>query len=73
MRNLCHITFHVLRQEKRADQFLADLEEGLRLRLEPVEWPKVFQQAESLARRLSPTIRLRKPAWPVGLIIEPAC
>ena len=47
----------LLRQEKRADQFLADLDEGLRLRLEPVEWPKVFQQAESLARRFSPTLR----------------
>jgi len=47
----------LLRQEKRADQFLADLDEGLRLRLEPVEWPKAFQQAESLARRFSPTLR----------------
>ena len=47
----------LLRQQDRADQFLADLEEGLRLRLEPVDWPKAFQQAESLARRFSPTLR----------------
>ncbi len=47
----------LLRQQDRADQFLADLDEGLRLRLEPVDWPKAFQQAESLARRFSPTLR----------------
>lgn len=47
----------LLRHEDRADQFLDDLDEGLRLRLEPVEWPKAFQQAESLARRFSPTLR----------------
>ena len=48
----------LLRQKERADQFLADLDEGLRIRLEPVDWPKAFQQAESLARRFSPTLRL---------------
>jgi predicted nucleic acid-binding protein len=47
----------LLRQKERADQFLADLDEGLRIRLEPVDWPKAFQQAESLARRFSPTLR----------------
>ena len=47
----------LLRQEGRADQFLGDLEEGLRLRLEPVDWPKAYQQAESLARRFSRTLR----------------
>ena len=47
----------LLRHEDRADQFLADLDEGLRLRLEPVDWPKAFQQAESLAQRFSPTLR----------------
>jgi predicted nucleic acid-binding protein len=47
----------LLRQKGRADQFLADLDEGLRLRSEPVDWPKAFQQAESLARRFSPTLR----------------
>jgi predicted nucleic acid-binding protein len=47
----------LLRQEGRADQFLGDLEEGLRLRLEPVDWPKAFQQAESLAHRFSRTLR----------------
>ena len=31
--------------------------QGLRLRLEPVDWPRAFQQAESLARRFSPTLR----------------
>src|SRR3989442_1373963 len=46
-----------LRQDGRAHQFLADLDEGLRLRLEPVDWPRAFQQAESLARRFSPTLR----------------
>lgn len=34
-------------------QFEEDLAEGLRLRLEPVDWPDAFQQAESLARRFS--------------------
>jgi predicted nucleic acid-binding protein len=47
----------LLRQEGRADQFLADLQEGLRLRVEPVDWSRVFQQAESLARRFSLTLR----------------
>ena len=47
----------LLRQESRAGQFLADLAEGVRLRLEPVDWPKAFQQAESLARRFSLALR----------------
>jgi predicted nucleic acid-binding protein len=47
----------LVRQQDRADQFLADLEDGLRLRLEPVDWPRAFQRAESLARRFSPTLR----------------
>jgi predicted nucleic acid-binding protein len=47
----------LLREEKRAGQFLADLDEGLRLRMEPVDWPRAFQQSESLARRFSPTLR----------------
>ena len=45
----------LLRQEGRADQFLADVDEGLRLRLESVDWLRTFQQAESLARRFSAT------------------
>jgi transposase/predicted nucleic acid-binding protein len=47
----------LLRQESRAGQFLADLDEGVRLRLQPVDWPKAFQQAESLARRFSLALR----------------
>ena len=47
----------LLRQESRAGQFLADLDEGVRLRLEPVDWPKAFQQAESLGRRFSLALR----------------
>ena len=46
----------LLRQKDRADQFLADLDEGLRLHLEPVDWPGAFKQAESLARCLSATL-----------------
>ena len=40
-----------------AARFEEDLAEGLRLRLESVDWPDAFQQAESLARRFSPTLR----------------
>ena len=40
-----------------ARQFDDDLAEGLRLRLESVDWPDAFQQAESLARRFSRTLR----------------
>lgn len=47
----------LLRQHDRADRFLADVEEGLRFRLEPVHWSRAFQQAESLARRFSATLR----------------
>src|SRR5438445_6502467 len=40
-----------------AERFEQDLKEGLRLRLESVDWPEAFQQAESLARRFSRTLR----------------
>ncbi len=40
-----------------ATQFESDLAEGRRLRLESVDWPDAFQQAESLARRFSRTLR----------------
>lgn len=40
-----------------ARRFEEDLAEGLRLRLESVDWPDAFQQAESLARRFSRTLR----------------
>ena len=40
-----------------AKQFEDDLGEGLRLRLESVDWPDAFQQAESLARRFARTLR----------------
>ena len=40
-----------------ADQFEMDLAEGLRVRLESVDWPDAFQQAESLARRFARTLR----------------
>jgi hypothetical protein len=47
----------LLRQEGRAEQFLADFAEGRRLRLEFVNWRVAFQQAESLARRFARTLR----------------
>ena len=40
-----------------AERFEEDLDEGVRLRTESVDWPDAFQQAESLARRFSPTLR----------------
>ena len=40
-----------------AAKFEEDLDEGVRLRTESVDWPDAFQQAESLARRFSPTLR----------------
>lgn len=40
-----------------AARFEEDLDEGVRLRTEPVDWPDAFQTAESLARRFSPTLR----------------
>ena len=40
-----------------AQQFDDDLAEGLRLRVEPVDWSEAFQQAESLARRFSRALR----------------
>ncbi|PWU08081.1 MAG: hypothetical protein C5B50_30410 [Verrucomicrobia bacterium] len=47
----------LLRHEGRAARFTSDLEEGMRVRLEQVDWTKAFQQAESLARRFSRTLR----------------
>jgi predicted nucleic acid-binding protein len=40
-----------------AAKFEEDLNEGVRLRRESVNWPDVFQQAESLARRFTRTLR----------------
>ena len=40
-----------------AERFEADVSEGLRIRLESVDWKDAFQQAESLARRFSPALR----------------
>jgi predicted nucleic acid-binding protein len=40
-----------------AEKFEADLGEGLRIRLESVDWEDVFVQAESLARRFSHVLR----------------
>jgi predicted nucleic acid-binding protein len=47
----------LLRLEKETAEFLADLTEGTRFRLEPVDWRDAFQQAESLARRFSRTLK----------------
>ena len=47
----------LLGRGRRDDRFLADLQEGLRLRLEPVDWLAAFQHAESLARRFAGTLR----------------
>lgn len=40
-----------------AERFEADLADGMRVRLEPVNWPDAFRQAESLARRFSSRLR----------------
>ncbi len=40
-----------------AMKFQDDLREGMRLRLGLVDWSEAFQQAESLARRFSSTLR----------------
>jgi hypothetical protein len=40
-----------------AAKFEEDLTEGVRLRLESVDWPDAFHQAECLARRFSRTLR----------------
>ena len=45
-------------ESRAAARFEQDLAEGLRVRLESVNWPEAFQQAESLARRFS---RVMKP------------
>src|SRR5947208_3137676 len=49
----------LLRETKAAaaEKFEEDVAEGIRLRLESVDWPEAFQQAESLARRFSRTLR----------------
>lgn len=40
-----------------AAKFEEDLTEGVRLRVESVDWTDAFQQAESLARRFARTLR----------------
>ena len=40
-----------------AERFEADLAEGLRIRVESVDWDDVFVQAESLARRFTRSLR----------------
>ena len=47
----------LLRHEDRAARFLADLDEGIRLRIESLSWPDVFRLAESLARRFSAALK----------------
>ncbi len=51
---------NVLLRDPRLDaaaRFQEDLDEGVRLRRETVDWPDAFQQAESLAWRYSPALR----------------
>jgi predicted nucleic acid-binding protein len=47
----------LLRLEQETAEFLADLNEGTRFRLERLDWRDAFQQAESLARRFSRTLK----------------
>jgi predicted nucleic acid-binding protein len=47
----------LLRLDRETAEFLADLNEGDRFRLEPLDWRDAFQQAESLARRFSRTLK----------------
>jgi len=47
----------LLLYDERWERFLADLNEGTRFRLEPLDWRDAFQQAESLARRFSRTLK----------------
>ena len=47
----------LFRREDRAARFLADLEEGIRLRTESLNWHDAFRQAESLARRFSAALK----------------
>jgi predicted nucleic acid-binding protein len=47
----------LLRHPDRAERFLADLQEGTRLRSESIDWQDTFRQAESLARRFSATLK----------------
>jgi uncharacterized protein with PIN domain len=58
---LCRIeVLNVLLRKPRdaaVEKFESDVREGVRLRLERVDWHKAFQQAESLARRFSPALR----------------
>jgi uncharacterized protein with PIN domain len=48
---------NVLPRFGRATQFLADLDEGVRVRLELLDWHDAFKQADSLARRFSQTLK----------------
>ena len=47
----------LFRRQDRAAQFLADLEEGVRLRPVSLDWHDAFQQAESFAKRFSRTLK----------------
>lgn len=47
----------LLHRPDRAARFEADLAKNPRLRLELVDWPGVFKQAESYARRFSGSLR----------------
>jgi predicted nucleic acid-binding protein len=47
----------LLHLDERWERFLADLQEETRIRLEPLDWRDAFQQAESLARRFSRTLK----------------
>jgi predicted nucleic acid-binding protein len=47
----------LMHYDERWERFLADLEEENCIRLEPLDWREAFQQAESLARRFSRTLK----------------
>jgi hypothetical protein len=47
----------LLRADERWERFLADLQEGTRFHLELLDWYATFQQADSLARRFSRTLK----------------
>lgn len=47
----------LVRYDEAATRFLANLEEGTRFRLELLDWHAIFQQADSLARRFSRTLK----------------
>jgi len=58
---LCHVeVLNILLRKPdtgAADEFERDLAEGIHLNLERVDWPDAFQQAESLARRFTRSLR----------------